>query len=112
MEMLIDTREEVGFDLTATGFSDIRQCVYTLLRTMVGEAPLNRRLGLSSDILDSPITNSGKLYEAVLFALEDYEPRVKVKSIEGIPDGDSGRFYVKVLLDVKEVEDELFPESR
>lgn len=106
MEMVIDTRKDLGYSLTATGFNDVHQCVYTLLRTMVGEAPLNRGLGLSLDILDTPLTHSGKLYEAVLFAIEDYEPRVKVVSIEGFPDEDVGQMHVKVRLEVKEVEDD------
>lgn len=71
-----------------------QQCAYNLVRTMVGEVPMERAKGLKAEYIDAPVSSASGLRADVDFLLSHYEPRIDVKNVSlrelGIPMGDFG----------------------
>lgn len=66
-----------------TEFDEIVQNIRTLLSTYIFSVPLDRRLGISADIIDLPLdgVNTASLESTILDAVRMYEPRVEVRQI-------------------------------
>ena len=63
--------------------AEILQNVRTILLTRKGSVPLHRDLGLSWAYVDRPLSVAQMLMRSeIVEAIETYEPRAKVKSIE------------------------------
>ena len=63
--------------------AEILQNVRTILLTRKGSVPLHRDLGLSWAYVDRPLSVAQMLMRSeIVEAVETYEPRAKVKSIE------------------------------
>ena len=61
---------------------EILQNVRTILTTMKGSVPLDRDFGLDGAILDRPVNAlRAVLTTNIIEAVEQYEPRVKVKQV-------------------------------
>lgn len=72
----------------ATETEEILQNVRTILATRVGSVPLDRGFGLTWEHVDKPYPVARSLMTAaVIEAIEAYEPRVSVESVEF--DGDA-----------------------
>lgn len=75
----VSTKDSI--DLKATGLKRVLQNVANCMRTIRGEVPLLREMGLG-EMIDSPITDSlGVSAKSVINEIEKYEPRVKVKKV-------------------------------
>ena len=62
---------------------EVAQNVRQLLKTAPGTVPLSRALGTPQDLVDTPQSYAGaRLQQAVVKAINTYEPRVKVASIQ------------------------------
>ncbi|WP_302360356.1 GPW/gp25 family protein [uncultured Megasphaera sp.] len=64
--------------------TEISQNIQTLISTHVFSVPLDRRLGVSWDAIDEPLDGSseGILREEIFNAIQTYEPRVVINSID------------------------------
>lgn len=64
--------------------AEIAQNLRTLLSTYVFSVPLDRRFGVSWDAVDNPLDGSSEatLREELFNAIQTYEPRVAVNSID------------------------------
>lgn len=77
-----DCGEDVSFQPSSER-EEILQNVRTILATRKGSVPLDRDLGLSWEHLDKPYPVARSLMTAaVIEAVESYEPRVRVESVE------------------------------
>lgn len=65
------------------GFADIQQCVYIILVTMKGTDPLRPDFGCGIyEYIDKPLNIAiPNMKREILFAIQKYEPRVKIISI-------------------------------
>ena len=87
MEFWIDNFSDVGYRFGLTGIDEIVQNVKVILNTPKGTVPLDRDFGVDWSIVDTPTTMTfQKLRVSIVKAIEKYEPRVKVKAVEIIPD--------------------------
>lgn len=87
--------------LNITYEEHVRQSINDLLTTLPGERIFLNDYGASlRDLIDSPLT-PGLLLSAknrISKAVYDYEPRVKVKLVEIIPDISGSEFQVRLHL--------------
>lgn len=69
---------------------EIAQNIKTLLSTYVFSVPLDRRFGISWAVIDEPLDGSaeGALREELFNAIQKYEPRVIIRSIDFKYDAD------------------------
>ena len=99
-EIVIDTTKEVvNANLTPESeAAEIVQNIRTLLTTYKGSVPLDRKFGLSRDILDLPPARAmAKLQIEIIEAIQDYEPRAEVTGIGfDAKEVSDGRLYPKV----------------
>lgn len=66
----------------ANELEEIQQNLATLLRTAMGEVPLDRSLGIDTFALDKPMeVASALIAAAAIDAIETHEPRAVVKSV-------------------------------
>lgn len=65
------------------GFSDIQQCIYIILVTRKGTDPLRPDFGCGVyEYIDKPVTIAvPNMKREILFAIQKFEPRVKIISI-------------------------------
>lgn len=69
--------------MKAKGNGDPQMCVSNLLRLIRGEVPYERLKGLDPKLIDKPSTRAGADLKAdAQWLIENYEPRVKLSSIE------------------------------
>jgi len=89
---------EPGSELT-----EVVQNVQTLLSTHVFSVPLDRRLGISWDAIDEPLDGSSEsiLQEELLNAIQTYEPRAIVNSVEFTYDPQKERMIPVVDISIK-----------
>lgn len=67
----------------ATEVEEILQNVRTILSTRVGTVPLDRSLGVSWEMIDQPLPIAKmELIQAVIEAIDTYEPRARVESVD------------------------------
>ncbi|MER2169042.1 MAG: hypothetical protein ABS938_00245 [Psychrobacillus psychrodurans] len=70
-----------------------------ILTTFEGEVPYDRSFGLTSELLDLPITEARDLYTVeCITKLRRYEPRASVIDISFIVDDNTGKLCPKVVL--------------
>jgi hypothetical protein len=83
MSVEIDLVQPQAIEIGATGASEIYQNVRTILLTRKGTVPLDRQFGLDADILDAPTARAQALLSAAIAeAVDTYEPRARVESVE------------------------------
>lgn len=74
--------EDIQFAPDST-VNEILQNIRTILNTRVGTVPLDRDFGISWDAVDEPIPIAqARLRMAVIQAINRYEPRAKVESVQ------------------------------
>lgn len=87
MELWIDNFSEAGYRFGLSGIDEIVQNVKVILNTRKGSVPLDRDFGVDWSIVDKPTTMAfQKLRINIVKTIEKYEPRVKVKTVEIMPD--------------------------
>lgn len=78
-------------------YEEIIQNVRTVITTLQGSVPLDREFGIDPEIIDKPIdVVRPLLVKEVKEKLEQYEPRVKLVSIDWGGDGMEGKSIPKV----------------
>lgn len=82
MEYTITTNEQSNIKIGAEGIEDVLQCVRMLLGIVEGTVFLDRRLGLSPEVIDEPLNKIDKLHEEIYRKIEKYEPRAEITSIK------------------------------
>lgn len=71
---------------------EVLQNVRTIVNTIVKSVPMDRELGINTDLLDAPINIvGGKLQTRIMDAINKFEPRAKVKSIAFNGDATQGK---------------------
>lgn len=69
--------------MKASGNGTPQTCVQNLLKTTRGEVPYERIKGIDRSLIDQPSeTAASELAAEVEFAVETYEPRVKLTDVE------------------------------
>ena len=91
--------------------AEILQNVRTVLSTMIYSVPLERDLGLTGEHVDKPLPVAKVMQQvAIVDAIEKYEPRAKVKSIEfenNIDDAMRGNLTPRVVVLIGEDKEDL-----
>lgn len=100
MEILIDGGVNLIEWDPASEIAEIVQNVRTILGTVKGSVPLDREFGVDGTMLDMPMPRAQALYQqAVLSAIERYEPRARVVSVSfDTSDGMAGRLAPAVTI--------------
>lgn len=85
---------------------EIMQNIKTLLTTIVGTVPLDRKLGIDGTIIDYPINKAiAKFSIYILESIQEYEPRVIVLEIDyekNLETALDGKLYPRVKVRVKD----------
>lgn len=83
---------------------EIAQNVRTILTTYRGTVPLDRRFGVDGEFIDEPTPVAiSRLSGDIVAAIEQYEPRVRVKSVNFVmSDLVTGRIVPQVKLAIRE----------
>lgn len=102
MEYTISTNDPTEIKVGAKGIEDILQCVRTILGTIEGSVPLDRRFGISSDAIDEPLNRMDRIYEEIYRKVETYEPRVNITSIKVKTDNAEGKANIIVGVRINE----------
>ena len=93
-----------------TETAEILQNVRTILKTRLGTVPLDRDFGLTWQHLDKPYPVAKAMMTAeIIDAIEAYEPRVKVESVDFEETEDAvvqGRLKPRVIVSVGDDEEE------
>ena len=91
--------------MKAHGNGNPEICASNLLRIVRGEVPFNRVKGRDAVLIDKPNAVPEAIADAE-WVLENYEPRVKIESIETDPQAVSeGDFFALVNIERKEDEE-------
>lgn len=100
----VSTTDPVPVSWAPDLIQEIRQNIFTILRTPKGSIPLQRDFGLSPDINDKPLPVAQMLLQAeVIEAIQRYEPRVKVTKVVVTPGKEqalNGRMDITVQAEV------------
>lgn len=81
----------------------VLQNVSIILRTRKGTVPMYRDFGIPHTFLDKPIPLVAPiLYAEIYEAIQKYEPRAKVKRVDFVDAGQSGRMIPTVEVEVHE----------
>lgn len=97
--MIVSTKN-ASVEIGATGINDIVQCVQTLLTTVKGSVVLDRDLGMSSDMVDQPLSDMSLVYKEVYETISKFEPRVDVKKVNIVVDNLNGKAEIEVDIDI------------
>lgn len=93
----------------STETAEILQNVRTIISTRKGSVPLDRDFGISWEHLDKPLPVARSLMQAdVIDAIEQYEPRAKVLSVEfegGVEDELEGVLRPRVTINIGDEEE-------
>lgn len=96
MEYTITTNDNEDIKVGAEGVEDILQCIRMVLGIIEGTVFLDRRLGISAEIIDDPLNRMDKLHEEIYQKIEEYEPRAEVTSIKIKTDNLEGKANIVV----------------
>lgn len=101
MTFSVSLNNDIEFSPQSTT-AEILQNVRTILNTRVGTVPLHRDFGISWDFLDAPMPVAKTLLlSAVIDAVEAFEPRAKVQSVDfDESDAQNGIFKPKVIVSI------------
>lgn len=102
MNLVINSNDNYAFKIGATGIEDIQQCLHVLLSTIEGSVFLDRELGISPELIDSPLTKLGKLNQEIFNKIGMYEPRVKVKDIKITSNNSNGKAIIRLEVEILE----------
>lgn len=110
MAYLVTLNDPIDF-FPETERAEILQNVRTILGTLFFSVPLDRDFGVSGKFIDKPLPVAQSLMIAeVIEAVEEYEPRAKVESVEleqTADDAMNGRLIPRVYVSIPgEEEDE------
>lgn len=76
-----------GYQIGITGMDAILQNIRTIILTSMYSVPLDRAFAHVMDMVDSPAPcETMRLSQALVDAIETYEPRVRVERIDFVPD--------------------------
>lgn len=90
-----------AIDFGAIAYKEIFQNVKTILATPLFSCPLERTLGIDQSVVDDPINLATAATIAILEAINQWEPRAEIVSVEFDPDVLTGHLGVNVQLKVK-----------
>ena len=96
MEYIITTDDKEDIKIGVEGIEDILQCLRMLLGIIEGKVFLDRRLGISSEVIDGPLNKMNKCHEEIYQKIEEFEPRVEITSIKINTDNLEGRATIAV----------------
>lgn len=102
MNLVINSSDNYAFKIGAIGIEDIQQCLHVLLSTIEGSIFLDRELGISSELIDSPLTKLGNLNQEIFNKIGMYEPRVKVKDIKITGNNSNGKAIIRLEVEILE----------
>lgn len=89
----------------AIGINEILQNVSMIISTTKGSVPLDRNFGIDSSLLDLPIEVAQNLFSAsIMEAVQEYEPRVTIKSVTYKKSHIDGKLIPKVQVSINELE--------
>lgn len=99
----ITATELNGIDFAPTNsYAEILQNVRCIVSTIKGSVPLDRDFGVDAEYLDKPTPKAQAMVaQAILNAIQVYEPRVEVNSIRFTATAD-GRLIPKVQVKIKD----------
>lgn len=82
------TVDSNNITLTPKNFvEEIIQNVNVIASTVIGSVPLDRKFGISGEIIDtSSVKGKSKLMIYLLESVQDFEPRIEVMAIDFIED--------------------------
>lgn len=82
MNYLVSTKDKNIKFAPQTTTEEILQNVRTILSTIKGSVPLDRKFGISGDAVDKPMQKAEAILSSEIFAqIRRYEPRVSIESI-------------------------------
>ena len=98
--------KETPIIIGATGLASIEQNMRTIIQTLAYSVPLDRSFAGSGSFIDSPSPHhSARLIAEMTLALEKYEPRIKVHSVQFKPYADkalNGTLYPIIQYGIRE----------
>lgn len=84
--------------------AEVLQNVRTILNTRLGTVPLARDFGISWEHVDMPLPAARSVMQGVVIdAIEDFEPRARVESVQFDGDGADGILRPTVIISIREV---------
>ena len=84
-----------------TEIEEIAQNVRTILNTMQNTVPLDREFGIDASLIDMPITAAKARATAnIATAINNYEPRARVKEVHFSGDNLEGLAKFTVILEI------------
>ena len=99
MSTIVDITDDLGeVDFSPGGtFKEVMQNVKTILTTRKGSVPMDREFGIDGAMVDMPIAAAqAKMTAEIVAAVQKYEPRVKVVSVQYDGKEMEGRLGTKV----------------
>ena len=98
MATIITTNSAINW--TATGYERKIDCVANILKTKIGEVPFMRGMGIDPLYIDTPISISkGKIISDAVDAIQTYEPRATIDTIEVETADYNGELEIKVVVE-------------
>lgn len=80
---------------------EITQNIKVILNTLQGQVPLDREFGVDSSLIDMPISAArAKATANITTAINTYEPRARVKSVDFSGDNTDGIANFKVTVEL------------
>lgn len=99
---VVSSNSKDAINLEASGIEEILQNIRMILGTIKGTVPLDRRFGISDDIIDKPTNRTDRLNQEVFESIERNEPRAKVVSITTKTDNSNGKVSIVVGVKINE----------
>lgn len=100
-EFIIDTSQPVQLDWGVAGISRKIQNVLNLISTFRYEVAYDRTMGVDPAILDMPADKAAAFYASEVHRLvNDYQPDIKVKSVELLSISNDGNLQFKVVINI------------
>ena len=100
MKVTVSILREINME-PQTETEEIMQNVAVILATPKFSVPLDRGLGMNMNFLDKPVPSAKVLAIGdVMDAIEEGEPRVRVKEVDFLEDGMLGRFVPAVEVEI------------
>lgn len=100
MKYVIDTGINKPLNWSAKGNDRVAQNVLNLLNTFTYEVAYDRLLGLSSDLIDKPLTKiEGLLTAQIYVQVERFEPRATITDVE-LSSNSTGDIIIKAVIEI------------
>ena len=99
--MIIDIDSGSAISWGATGYEKIADNVTNILKTKISEIPYMRDMGISGWLIDRPIAEiRGQIISDTINAIQTYEPRANLLSVEIVEAEPGGDIIIKVVIEV------------